>query len=450
MRPSTSPTIDVGSLLDSAPWTTFQKLITTLAALAVIFDGFDIQILAFAVPSLIRDWHAVRADFAPVLAIGLTGMVIGGPLAGYLGDRIGRRLALIACVTVFGLATIATSFIHGLTGLALLRFITGLGAGGAVPNATALAAEFAPFRRRPTAVKLTIVCIPLGGMLGGLIAARVLPAFGWRALYMIGGALPLLLALILWQALPESPRFLAGRAPRWPELTRLLTRMGHNFPPDATFEDRTERVKANRVSLRSLFAPELLRDTSGLWFAFFFCLGSIYLVFSWLPALLTANGLNVATASSALAVYNFGGVIGVLLFTVVTAMFGSRRPMLIGALAAAVSALSLLLIPIAAPGGLTLLLAGLAVQGFLANTIQTAMYALAAHVYPTGIRATGVAYSAAIGRTGALFTSFFGAAIIQAGASAYWSTLAIAMVCTFAGLAAVRHHFPATAKATVA
>jgi AAHS family 4-hydroxybenzoate transporter-like MFS transporter len=192
-----TPAIDVGALVDRSPWTLYQKSLTALAALAVIFDGFDIQILGFAIPSLMREWHVARAAFAPVLALGLAGMVAGSPIAGYCGDRYGRRPTLIGCIALFGLATVATAFVHSVAALAVLRFVTGMGAGGAVPNAGALVAEFAPARRRPTAVKLTIVCVPLGGMLGGLIAAWVLPAFGWRALYEIGGAMPLGCALIL-------------------------------------------------------------------------------------------------------------------------------------------------------------------------------------------------------------------------------------------------------------
>jgi len=446
-----SRSVDVAALLDDSAWTTYQKLMTALAALAVIFDGFDIQILGFAIPSLIREWHITRSDFAPVLAIGLAAMVLGSPLAGYCGDRFGRRAALLGCVGLFGLGTIATAFVHGLPGLTVLRFLTGVGAAGAVPNASALTAEFAPLRRRAVAVKLTIVCIPLGGMLGGVIAALVLPAFGWRALYAIGGAAPLLLALILWRALPESPRFLVHRPARWPELARLLTRMGHAVPADAAFEDRAERARqdggsADRPRLRALLAPGLARDTVGLWIAFFFCLGSIYLVFGWLPAMLTAQGLDLSTASSGLAVYNFGGVVGVLLWTVLMTFLGSRGPLLSGALAAAASALALLLIPIQAQGDRTLLMVGLGVNGLLANAVQTSMYALAAHVYPTSVRATGVAYAAAVGRVGAVVSSLCGAAIIQAGTGAYWYVLATSMVCAFAGLAWVRSHFPAIGK----
>ena len=235
-------TVNVTALLDDSAWSTYQKLVTALAAIAIIFDGFDIQILGFAIPSLMREWQVPRSEFGPVLALGLAGMALGGALAGYCGDRFGRRAALIGCVVVFGLATIATAFVHGFFGLSLLRLITGMGTGGALPNVSALTAEFAPLRRRATAVKLTILCVPLGGMLGGVLAASVLPRFGWRGLYAIGGGLPLLLAIVLWTALPESPRFLARQPAQWSRLVRLLGRMGHSIPLEAEFEDTGERA----------------------------------------------------------------------------------------------------------------------------------------------------------------------------------------------------------------
>jgi AAHS family 4-hydroxybenzoate transporter-like MFS transporter len=439
-------TFDVAALLDHTSWSTYQKLLTLLAALAVIFDGFDIQILGFAIPSLIREWHVARADIGPVLAVGLAGMAVGGPLAGYVGDGFGRRLALIGCVVTFALATICTALAHGLTGLTILRFVTGMGTGGALPNASALAAEFAPLRRRAMAVKLTLVCFPLGGMLGGLLAAWVLPRFGWRGLYSIGGVLPILLAFILIVLLPESPRFLACHSAMWPRLVTLLGRMGHTVPAGAVFEDRAEHPAAEHASVRRLFAPGVARDTTGLWAAFFCSLGSVYLIFGWLPAMLTAQGLSVATASTGLAVYNFGGVLGVLLWATLVTVLGSRGPMLSGALACAGSALALLLVPIQVHSDHFLLIACLGVNGLLANAVQTSMYALAAHVYPTSVRATGVAYAATIGRLGGLLSSLFGAWVIQSGAKTYWSVLAIAMVCAFAGLAWVRSHYPAIGR----
>jgi AAHS family 4-hydroxybenzoate transporter-like MFS transporter len=441
-----SRTVDVGALLDHSPWTAQQKRWTILAALAIIFDGFDIQILGFAIPSLIREWHVARSAFGPVLALGLVGMAVGSPFAGYVGDRFGRRTALIGCVSLFGLATIASSFVDGVAGLAVLRVLTGMGAGGALPNAAALSAEFAPLRRRHAAVLLTLVCVPLGGMLGGVIASQVLPALGWRALYMIGGAMPMAFAILLWVTLPESPRFLARRPVDRERLTELLLRMGFAVDSASTYEDWSKVAADGRAPIRTLFGPALARDTVGLWIAYFFCLASIYLMFGWLPTLLTSQGISLATATTGLAVYNLGGVCGVVVWTFLISAFGSRGPMLAGALGTAASALLILLIPFHASSNPVLLLAAIGLNGLLANAIQTSMYALAAHVYPTAVRASGVAYAAAMGRTGGVISSLFGAVLIQAGPVVFWWAMAAAMVAAFAGLAWVRHHFAAVGK----
>jgi AAHS family 4-hydroxybenzoate transporter-like MFS transporter len=193
--------------------------------------------------------------------------------------------------------------------------------------------------------------------------------------------------------------------------------------------------------MRQLIGPQFARDTAGLWLAFFTCLGGIYLVFGWLPTLLSSQGLDLAAASSGLATYNLGGVAGVLTWVLLTSFFGSRRPMLAGALGAAASASAMLLIPAHSPA---LQMAGLGLHGLLANAVQTSMYALAAHIYPTRVRASGVACAATIGRIGGIFSSLYGAAIISAGAATYWGAMTAAMVCAFVGLAIVKHHIPAS------
>ncbi len=433
--------VDIGHLLERGSWTPYQKFLTFLAALAVIFDGFDIQILGFAIPSIMKEWHMARAAFAPVLALGLAGMAVGSPLAGFCGDRWGRRTALIGCVTLFGAATVATALCNGLTCLAVLRFLTGMGAGGALPNAGALSAEFAPLRRRPLAVTFTLICVPLGGMLGGVVAARILPPYGWHAMYLVGGIAPLALVALFLAALPESPRFMARRPERWRALESLVARMGHPVPAGSSFEDSKERSATAKASLGALFAPALRRDTAGLWIAFFFSMTGIYLVFGWLPALLTAHGLDLAAASTGLAAYNFGGVFGVVIWAAFVTVAGSRGPMVGGAAACAASALALVFIPIHGMGDHFWLLAGLALQGLLANAVQTTMFAVAAHVYPTALRASGMATAASLGRVGAMLSSFVGAAVIQAGAGAYFVTIGASMAVCALGMALVKNHF---------
>src|SRR5215475_2474684 len=245
--------IDVGYVLDEGRWTTYQKFLIFATALTIILDGVDNQLLGNAVPSLMKEWSLTRGAFSTVLALSPLGMMFGGALGGILGDRVGRRAALLTSVISFAVLTLAISLVNGLAMLGVCRFLAGLGLGGAMPNAAALSSEYAPRRQRPFAVTLTIVCIPLGGTLAAMLSARVLPIYGWRTLFVLGGIIPIVLAVLLFKVLPESPRYLASRRERWPELIALLRRIGHDAPADANFvEAGTGRVQKSRASMRDL------------------------------------------------------------------------------------------------------------------------------------------------------------------------------------------------------
>jgi len=419
-----------------------------LAALAVVCDGYSNQLIGFAIPAIMRDWHAPRSDFGPVLALGLIGMTVGSVVGGRIGDLAGRRPALIGSVFLFGVATLASSFTHTVTMLALCRFLSGLGLGGSLPAASTLIAEVTPRKNRGLAVVLTIVCMPLGGMLAGIVASQILPSAGWKSLFLSGGIAPIALSLVLFFVLPESPYFLVRYPGRRIELIDFLRRSGHHMPDDATFDEVRPQSQRSGASIASLFGPGLTRDTIALWCSFFSCLLAVYLVFSWLPTMLIAQGMSLKAASSALAAYNFGGVLGALCFGALVGSFGSRRLMLSTAFGGAVSALLLVGIGISTHGTQPLLILGIGVHGFFVNATQTALFALAAHVYTADIRATGSAFAIAFGRTGAIMVAYVGSGVIQFGRPAYLEVLAIAMVFAFAALATVRNHIaPAAGNA---
>jgi AAHS family 4-hydroxybenzoate transporter-like MFS transporter len=394
-----------------------------------------------------EDWSLPRGAFASVLASGMTGMMLGGAVGGIIGDRIGRKFALIGSVLVFGLLTAAVVIVDNLWTLGALRFLVGLGLGGALPNAAALASEYVPRRHRPFAVTLTIVCVPLGGTLAALLAGRVLPILGWRWLFAIGGVLPLATAVVLMRYLPESPRYLARHPERWPELTRVLRRIGHNVPADRAFADPGENT-ASRASVGGLFTPDLRRDTLALCGAFFSCLLAVYTAFNWVPAVLSGAGLGLAVASNGLAAFNLGGVAGAICGGLTIARFGSRPTMLGMSAGAIAGGMALAAMPIVATADALLIIALLGITGGLINAVQTTMYALAAHVYPTAVRATGVGTAVAVGRSGGVLSTYAGAwALEMGGSGAFFGLMAAAMTLVFGCLAAVRRHVPRTSAA---
>jgi MFS transporter, AAHS family, 4-hydroxybenzoate transporter len=441
-------TVDVASMLDEGRWSAYQKLLVAGTALAIILDGMDNQLLGNVIPALMKEWSLPRAPFTTVLALGPLGMILGGTAGGVLGDRIGRRTALVCSVLAFAVPTLAIATVDGVTMLGVLRFLAGLGLGGAMPNAAALASEYVPREQRPFAVTLTIVCIPLGGTLAALFAGQVLPRYGWRALFVIGGLLPLLVALALFKLLPESPQFLAIRRQRWPELVVLLRRLGHDVSPGSTFVLPTAAATVrSRASIRELFAPALRRDTVGLSGAFFFCLLANYVGFNWIVAMLIGAGYAQVDASSALAAFNFGGVGGAVLGALVIQRLGSRITLMGMSAIAVASALAMTAMPLAPPLAAGLI-AMFAVTGGLLNAVQTTMYAVAAHVYPTDIRGTGVGTAVAVGRIGNVVASYVGAfALDRGGAPAFFAAWALAMAIVCASLALVRRHIPRPAHA---
>lgn len=437
--------IDAGRLIDDGAWSPYQKLLVLGTAITIVVDGLDNQLLPNAVPALIGEWGLSRADFTTALAVGPFGMMIGGLLGGLAGDRFGRRPTLIGCVALFGILTGLMALVDSVGALAALRLAAGIGLGGAMPNAATLASEFVPTRQRAFAVTATIVCIPLGGALAGEIAARVIPASGWRALFVAGGVLAAAVSAILWRLIPESPKFLARHPERWPELARLLQRGGHDVPLDARFTVSDASAPAAHAGARMarLFHDGLARDTLALWVAFFFGLMVNYVIILLLPAMLAGVGFGQAAASRGLAMSNYGGVAGALLGALWLQRMGSRLAMLsmsVAAIAAAAVLAGWTLDPARTTGLMLLLL----VTGGLINAVQTTMYALAAHIYPTAVRSTGVGVAVAVGRIGNAVAAYAGSMAIDGGGPhSYFLLWSILMAVVLVALACITRHVPA-------
>jgi len=446
--PATAP-VDIAHVIDEAPMGRYQRRVLFLTAFSVVIDGIDSQLLGIAIPVMMAEWLVSRTAFAPVLAAGFVGMMVGGAIAGLVGDRLGRRIALIGSVLTFGIATVSASLVDGLIALGMFRFVVGIGLQGASPNAATLVSEYAPLRNRAFAITLTIVCVPAGAMLAGLIAIPVLPLLGWRVLFAVGGVIPLVVGILLVRFLPESPRYLVQRPARWPELSRILRQIDPRIRADGPFIDSAE-APIRQGSVAALFARGLSLDTCALWSAFFFCLLAVYSGFNWLPSMLTQAGLG-SIANTGITAYNLGGVVGAIFGAVAIKRFGSRLTMVtIAALASAIALgmRSMTLSPLAPALPILVMLA---LIGSLINAVQVTMYALGAHIYPTIARSTGIGVASSVGRVGAILSTYAGAwALESGGSSAFFTLVAAAMLAVMLSLAAVRRHIPGTVGLTAA
>ena len=289
---------------------------------------------------------------------------------------------------------------------------------------------------------LTIVCIPLGGMLAARLAGEIIPRYGWQPLFMAGGIVPAVLAIVLWKVLPESPRYLAGRRERWAELTALLQRMGHRVPRDATYLEAESAAPGSRASIADIFTPAYRRDTLLLCASFFFCLMVNYIAILLIPTAFKESGFGQAAANRVQENFNLGGVVGAIAGALVIQRLGSRVAMLAMTAMAVVVSVVLSGTPIVAPASVTLMML-MVLGGALLNGVQTTMYALAAHVYPTAVRGTGVGTAVAFGRIGNVLAPYVGNYALDRGANAmYFSTWAATMGVVFVALAAVGRHIP--------
>jgi len=384
----------------TSDWSRAAQIVVAMVAIALMLDGVDAQALGLAIPPLMNEWGLTRADFSPITAASLIGMAIGATFGGLVGDRIGRRAALIGSIVLFGLPTGLATMAHGTGSFGALRAVAGLGLGATLPNATALIAEFMPLRLRSLGMSIAMFVQPLGSMSAGLLAAVLLETHGWRSLFLIGCAAPLALALLFAWRLPESPAF--------------LTR-------DAT---RTER----RASLGALLIAERRRDTLIAWLACFLSLLALYSVLSWAPAMLAAEHLPLGFTGTAIATFSIGGILGSLACGLMIRKWGSRRAQLV--IGATGIAAGVLLIVLFRAGAATTTVIGVLMPfvGVGAAGTQTTLFALGAHLYPTELRATGLGAILGVGRLGAVASAWVGAKAVDAGGAVGFFTLFAAAI----------------------
>ena len=431
-------TVDVDRVLESAKLRGPALLAIVCAASSLILDGFDLQAVGFAAPALVGDFGVERAALGPALAASLVGMAFGAAGIGALGDRWGRRNTLLLSTALFGAATLLAATATSVAGLALWRLITGIGLGGALTAATALIAEFSPRRLRSQTIAAIQVGVPIGGMLGAMLAAELIPAHGWRSVFVVGGVLPLLSAAIMYFVLPESPRFLTTRAHAAQALASLLSRIDPGGRYSATDEFVLgEDLSTSRSGVRALFSPQLRWDTVIVSLAFLTNMFAVYAFFNWAPLVLTSLGFELVTAVRGALVFNLAGIVGVIACAWLFARLGSRRPLAVFAFVST-GALAYLASRDAA-GGLPALMGGIAVAGAAISAVQVGMYTLAAHVFPTECRTSGIGWVLGVGRIGGIASSLGGGLLLTlTGAAGFFGCIAAVLLFTFAAVLLVR------------
>jgi AAHS family 4-hydroxybenzoate transporter-like MFS transporter len=392
-------TVRLTDVLNRGKISDFQYGVFVLCAGVVFVEGFDTQAIGYVAPALSKAWALRPGALGPVFAAGLIGLLIGSLLIAPLADRVGRRPIILWSTLSFGLLTLITPLADSLSSLLVLRFVTGLGLGGAMPNVISLCAEYAPERRCASIVAIMFCGFGLGSACGGLIAVNLLSSHGWQAVFFAGGALTLVLFPLFWALLPESVRFLAHRGTEDRKVARILARIDHRFDEiEAIHLSLGEETRTLAVSVRDLFRDGRGAVTALLWVIFFMGLFDLYWLAFWLPTTINAMGIAVDLAVIAAALMQIGGIAGALILGRVVDRFG---PYIVLPLAYLLAAVCIVGIGYAA-GSVLVTMVAVFGAGFGVVGSQNCNNAVAAKFYPTGIRSTGVGWANGIGRSGSI------------------------------------------------
>lgn len=419
--------INLTRLIDERPIGRMQISTFLLCASVAFLDGLDSQSIGIAAPFIARALHLDKSQLGIVFSAAVLGGVLSAMLLGLLADRIGRKRVLIGSVVLFGVCTMATANAGSYATLIGWRVLAGVGLGGAVPCFIALASEYSPRRRRATITSLLWAAFPLGGTVGGFANSLLLRLFDWHVIFIVGGVLPLVLAIVLAVALPESAGFLVESGKRQAALRRLVARLG--LPTDADYAVDFERPEG--AQLRQLFSEGRAMTTMLLSLTFFMAFGTLAVAVLWIPALLRADGMSAADTAVVIGFHGLGALIGMAIVGRLIERFGGARVLIPGLIVGAVAVFA------TGHAGAAVSAASISVAliGLFVGLGASGAIALAVLLYPAEMRSTGVGWSMGMGRLGQMVAPVAIGAVMQRDFSAAQVLSALALAPAIAALA---------------
>ena len=389
---------DVPTFINSRRVGAVQWVVIVLCALVMFLDGFDTQAISYMAPLIAKEWGLPRELLGPIFSSALTGLMVGYLLLSPLSDRFGHRRLILISSIAFGLLTLVTVFVSSVTELMILRFITGVALGAAIPSTVALTTEYSPKRLRATFVLVIYCGFSLGFVAAGALAAWSIPLYGWRSLLWIGSFAPVLLAIFVFLFLPESLDFLVRTKADPRSIWRVVRRVDQNLPHDCPDRFTTE-IEEKRSAVGSLFQSGRTFGTIVLWLVFGLNLAEFYALQSWLPTILTNLKYDLNTVALATSLTTIGGIVAAFAIGPAMDRLGPYAS-LAAVYFAGVVFVALLGVAISAPAWVLLVAAFCA--GFCVSGGQKSVIALSAIFYPAPIRSTGVGWALGVGRLGGI------------------------------------------------
>lgn len=428
----TDPRIDVGKVLDDAPLTAYHWRIVIFGALMMMLDGYDLSVMGIALPAVSEAWKVDASVFKWSLSASLIGVGVGSVISGFMGDHLGRKRTLVLMYVLGSLACLGTVTATDVPHLVIWRFLVGVGMGGAIPNVIALVSELMPARRRSLMIVLVYSGAALGGALGSLLASVIIPLYGWTSVFYVGGLLPLLIAVVVWLAVPESPAFLIAKGRLNPHASATVLRLRPGFAAeDAQRLFVGDRPAHAKTGLAALFAEGRASATTLIWVLFICTQAMVFFVQSWYVTLLTRGGHALDSVLRTFSLWDFGALIGGVLLAWMASRFSLER-----LLAVAYGVAAACLFALGTVKELSLLTSVVTfLTGFSVVGASFCMGALAASYYPTAVRATGVGMGLGIGRVGSIVSPILAGSALAAGWSNEQIFMAAMVPAVIAGVA---------------
>lgn len=404
-----------------------------------MLDGFDISAMSVVAGPVASELGLTPDRLGWIFSFALAGMMAGAMFLAPLSDVVGRRTVIVAAMLLVGVSIVLTAMATTLPEFIVLRFISGVGAGGMLASQAALASEYSPEKYKALSVALVTSGYPLGAMMTSVIAELIMPGYGWRGMFWFGGVLTVAMVLVAWLLIPESLKYLLERQPanalaRANAILRRLGRQSLTVLPDLAPAALATTRPGLVAGMLQLLQREHIRKTLTLWAAFLMCFSTLYFLMSWIPQLVEASGFDAAVGREAYFLFNLGGVLGIYLIGWLSTRFMLTSLICYLSVGAAVAMVVFAL----APAERNLLLALTLLIGILQQGGFTGLYSAAAKAYPTHIRSTGIGWGIGLGRFGAVIGPALAGYLIAAGLDMAANYMVFAVPMALGGVIAYR------------
>ena len=418
-------------VIEDRPMTPFQISAVGICLVLNMLDGFDVLAIAFTAPGISEEWNVSPQSLGLLFSAAPIGMALGALFLGPVADKIGRRSTVLLCLGIITVGMLCSALTNGVNQLFFFRVFTGLGIGGILPSLNTIVAEYSSNRRRDLSISFMHVGYPIGAAIGGSISAVLLLQYGWRSVFVLGGVMSALMLLVVYWRLPDSLDFLLAKQPKnaLEKINRVLAGLKHQALTEVPARNDEEQQRS--VGVAFVLSDKMRVSSLLLWSAFFLTLFSMFFLQSWIPQILVGAGFSANEGITASVFFSFGGVAGGLALGYASVWFGLGTRVRVFLFMTAVFMVAFVIFNL----GYLFLLACAAVIGFFVFGSIIGLYAVAPRIYPTAVRATGIAWGIGIGRLGAIAGPYTAGILIGSGFSITFSFVFFATILLLAMLA---------------